>query len=62
MERGVKQVDPVSPTIFNITVDAVVRVVLLEVCGPQEAQHGHGWPEDKHNIYFYEYHSWIAGR
>ena len=43
MERGVKQVDPVSPTIFNITVDAVVRVVLLEVCGPQEAQHGLGW-------------------
>ena len=24
-ERGVKQVDPLSPTIFNVVVDAVVR-------------------------------------
>ena len=38
-ERGVTQGDPVSPTIFNIVVDAVVSEVLLEVCGPQESQH-----------------------
>ena len=50
MERGVKQVDPVSPTIFNITVDAVVRVVLLEVCGPHVAQHGLGWLAGEYNI------------
>ena len=30
-ERGVTQGDPVSPTIFNILVDAVVRAVLMEV-------------------------------
>ena len=35
-ERGVKQGDPVYPTIFNIVVDAVLRGVLMEVCGPQE--------------------------
>ena len=38
-ERGVTQGYPVSPTIFNIVVDAVVRAVLLEVRVPQEAQH-----------------------
>ena len=26
-----------------IVVDTVVRDMLLEVCGPQEAQHGLGW-------------------
>ena len=31
MERGVTQGDPVSPMIFNIVVDAVVREFLLEV-------------------------------
>ena len=41
--RGVTQGDPVSPTIFNIVVDAVVRDYLQEVCGPQEYQHGFGW-------------------
>ena len=30
-DRGVTQGDPVSPTVFNIVVDAVVRKVLLEV-------------------------------
>ena len=28
-DRGVTQSDPVSPTVFNILVDAVVRVVLM---------------------------------
>ena len=53
MDRGVKQGDLVSLTIFNIVVVAVVRTVLLEVCGPQEAHHGFGWLAGKHNIYFY---------
>ena len=43
IERGVTQEDPVSPTIFNIMVDAVVRAVLSEVCRPQEAHHSLGW-------------------
>ena len=34
-ERGVNHGDRVSPTIFNIMVGAVVRLVLLEVCGSQ---------------------------
>ena len=39
-ERGVTQGDPASQYIFNIVVDAVVREVIMEVCGPQEAHHG----------------------
>ena len=41
-ERRVTQGEPVSPTIFNIAVDAVVRKFLMEVCGTQDAQHGLG--------------------
>ena len=40
IERGVTQGELVSPTIYIIVVYAVVRVVLLEVCGTQEAHHG----------------------
>ena len=53
MERGVTQGDPVSPTVFNIVVDTVVRVVLLEVCRPQEAKHMLGWASGEHKIVFY---------
>ena len=42
-ERGVTQGDPVYPTVFNILVESVVRVVLLEVFIPQEEHHGLGW-------------------
>ena len=41
-ERGMTQGDPYRPTIFYIVVDAVVRAVLLEVCGTQEEHHGFG--------------------
>ena len=41
-ERVVTQGDPVSLKIFNVIVDAVVRAVLLETCGPQEAHHEFG--------------------
>ena len=34
--RGVTKVDPVSPMIFNIVVDVVARLLLAEVCEPQE--------------------------
>ena len=37
--RGVNQGDPVSPTVFKIMVDKVVRAVLLELLVPQEAHH-----------------------
>ena len=36
-ERGVTQGVPVSPIVFNIVLDEVVSVVLLEVCGPEKA-------------------------
>ena len=42
-ERRVTQGDPISWTIFNIVVDAVVRAVLLGFCGPYKAQHGFRW-------------------
>ena len=48
--RGVNQVDPVSLTLFNIIVYALVRATFQEICGPQEAQRGFGWLEGEHNI------------
>ena len=42
--------------------DAVVRAVLMEVCGPQEAQHGIGWALGEHSIVFYAYYGCISGR
>ena len=53
--------DLVSLTIFNIVVDIVVRVVLTEVCGPQEAHHGFGWAAGEHKIVFCEDGGGIAG-
>ena len=48
----VTQGNPVSPTIFNINVNAVVHSTFLEVCGPQESRHGLGWVAREHNIIF----------
>ena len=56
------QWDLVSPTIFNILADAVVRAVLVDVCRSQEAHHGFGWAVGKHNIRFYADDGQIAGR
>ena len=55
------QGDSVSPIFFNVVMDAVVRSVLLEVCGLQEAQHELGWETGEHNIVFYGEYSCIAG-
>ena len=62
MGRVIKQVDPVSPMIFNIVVDAVVWVVLDVVCGYQEAQHGLGWAAGERNLTFYAKDGRIAGQ
>ena len=42
-DREVTQGNLVSPNIFNIVVNSVVRAVLLEVCGSQEAHNRLGW-------------------
>ena len=59
---GVTQGDPVSPTILNILVNSVVRVVMLEVCRPQEAHHGLCWWVGEHNSILYVYDGRIAER
>ena len=52
----------VSLTIFNIVVDSVVRVVLLELCIPQEAQYGFRWATGEQSICFYADDGKISGR
>ena len=39
--KGVNQGGAVSPTVFNIVLDSVLRSVPIEVCSPQESQHSH---------------------
>jgi len=41
-ERGVTQGGPLSPRMFNILVDAVVREWLRQVLGEEAAKHGYG--------------------
>ena len=43
-------------------VDSVVRAVLMEVFGTQEAHHGFGWASGEQKIVFYADDSRIAGR
>ena len=62
MMRGVTHGQPLSLTIFNIVVDAVVRACMVEVCGPQEEHHSFGWVLGKHNIVLYEDDGLISGR
>ena len=52
----------VSPKIFNIVVDAVVRAVLLEVYGPQKSHHRFCWAAGEHCIVFYADDDKIVGR
>ena len=60
--RGFAQVDPSSPMIFNIVVDAVLRATLEVVCAPQEARHGVGWASGERNLIFYAGDRRISGR
>ena len=61
MNRRVVQGYPVSPTIFNIVVYAVVMEMLLEVCWAQEAHPGLFWEAGEDIKIFYEEDRCIAG-
>ena len=52
-EIGVTQGGGVSNTVSNVMVEIVVRVVLMDVCRPQEVQHGMGWAAGENNIVLY---------
>ena len=56
------QRDYMSPMIFNIVVDAVVRATLEVVYSPQEARHGIGWAAGECNLIFYTDDKGIWGR
>ena len=60
--RVFTQRDPVSPMIFNIMVDAVVRLTLEVFCVPQEARHGMGSATGERNLIFYADNRSIGGR
>jgi hypothetical protein len=60
--RGVTQGDPVSPTIFNIVVDAVVRCWLSQVCGADAALSGLGYEVKNKCVLFYADDGLLAGR
>ena len=52
MEQGVTQGYLLTPTTLDTVVDAAVGATLMEVCGPQEAQHGLGWAAGDQEIIF----------
>jgi hypothetical protein len=51
--RGVTQGDPMSPTIFNIVVDAVVRQWLSQVCNDAVAMNGLDYEVGEKCVLFY---------
>ena len=60
--RGLPSETQCLPTIFNTVASAVVRVMLLEVCAPQEAHHALGWEEGEQEIVFYTGNGLNVGR
>ena len=52
----------VSPTTFNIVVNAVVHTELQEVCGSQEALPRMGWAAGDQDIMFYADYGRFIGR
>ena len=62
MGRGVTQGGSLSPTLFKIVVNAVVRLVMLEILGPQESHHWLRWFTGEHNIVLYADDDRIIGR
>ena len=56
MGQGVTYGYPVTPTTFNIVVDAVVWEKLREVCGPQEPLNRMGWAAgDQDTVIYTDY-------
>ena len=53
LDIGLDQGKPVRPIILNMVFDAVVWDTLLDICGPQEAQHSMGWATGEHYIVVY---------
>ena len=51
-----------SPTIFNMVVDALLKAALMGVCGPQVAQHSLVWVAGEQEIISYADDGSIAGR
>ena len=62
IQYAVTQGNPLSPTLYNIIVDAVVRETIQEICGPQEDQHGFWWSMGEHKVCFYTDDGRITGR
>ena len=56
------QGNPSLPMIFNIVVDMVVRVVLEDICGPQESHHSLGWAAGERCLLLYSNDGRITGR
>ena len=59
--RGVTQGYPLSPTVFNIMLNSVIRSVLIELCVPQESHNRIGWETGKRKIILYADDGRIAG-
>ena len=59
---GVTQGDPMFPTIFKIVVNLVVREMLMDICGHQEAHYVLVLVAGGQDILFYAENVHIAGR
>ena len=57
----VTQGGPVSPSVFNILVNVVIRVVMLELFSPQEDQNWLDWEASENDILFYADYGCIVG-
>ena len=60
--RGVTQGGPLSPRIFNVMVDAVVRAWIAQMLGAEAAEHGYGEELRKILTIFYADDALLASR
>ena len=58
---GVRQRDHMSPMVFNILVDTLVRAWLEEVYNSEIAKHGLGHTVGERGVYFYTNYGRILG-